>query len=338
MIKEALSKVTGGEDLSLPEAKEVMQEIMTGQVTPAQMGGYLVALRMKGETIQEIAGSALAMREQASLIRPSSDVLLDTCGTGGDGAGSFNISTTVAIIAAAAGIRVAKHGNRAVSSNAGSADVLEALGIKVDLAPQKVQDCIDSVGIGFMFAPVFHQAMKHAAGPRRELGMRTIFNLLGPLTNPAQVNRQVLGVFAPHLTEVFALVLAEIGCEKAFVLHGHGGMDELSLSGPNKVTKMSQGRPETFLLSAEDLRLRKAGNDALKGGTARENAEIILRVLGGEESFYRDAVLLNAAPCFVLADFTDNLQEGVRMSAEVIGSGAAMKKLEEWKEFTQKVA
>jgi anthranilate phosphoribosyltransferase len=329
MLKPHLAKIMNRKDFTAIEAESAMEIIMTGQATPAQIGGYLVALRMKGETIDEIAGSARAMRSQASPIplNRCCDPLLDTVGTGGDGVHTFNISTAAAFVAAGAGHKVAKHGNRAASSKCGSADVLAALGVHLDLTPEQVAICIDQVGIGFIFAPLFHPAMKNAIGPRRELGQRTIFNILGPLTNPAGAARQVIGVYDPRLTEVLAEVLCELGGQAAFVVYGSGGLDELTPNGSIRVSSLRNGRVTTYSLDAVDLGLRQVKAEHLAGGELPENARLLRRLLSGEDdSPRRDVVLLNAAAA--LATETGDLSAGLERARDSLESGAALNKLD----------
>ncbi|MDI6871475.1 MAG: anthranilate phosphoribosyltransferase [Bacillota bacterium] len=328
MIKEAIAMVVQGHDLSADDMARVMDEVMSGEATPAQIGGLLTALHMKGESPAEIAGAARTMRAKATKVPVNGDGLVDTCGTGGDGKRTFNISTTVAFVVAGAGVRVAKHGNRAVSSGCGSADVLEAVGVRIDLAPERVAACIDEAGIGFLFAPLFHTAMRHAVGPRRELGFRTIFNVLGPLANPAGASRQVLGVYAPELTRTIGRVLLDLGTEHSLVVHGAGGADELTLAGPNLVCECRGGELREYTLRPSDVGLREAPLSALAGGDARENGEIMLRVLRGEEGPRREAVLLNAAAALVAAGRARDLAEGVSLAAESIDRGAALAALE----------
>lgn len=339
MLKPYISKAMQGKDLSLTEAETAMNIIMTGQATQAQIGGYLVALRMKGETIDEIVGSARAMRSQANQVRPSinGDPLLDTAGTGGDGAHTFNISTAAAFVIAGTGRKVAKHGNRAASSRCGSADVLGALGVNLDLAPEQVAACIDQVGIGFLFAPKFHPAMKHAIGPRRELGQRTIFNILGPLTNPAGATHQLIGVYDPSLTHSLAEVLGELGGRAAFVVHGYGGLDELTTNGPNRVSHLHKGRVSTFELDPSELNLRRAPASSLQGGDPEENARILSSVLAGEDnSPRRDVVLLNAAAALATED--GDLHSALSEATQALESGAALEKMEALVAFSQTVA
>jgi len=334
MIREAISKVTKGENLTQKEANGVMNEIMEGNATDAQIGSFLTALKMKGETPEEITGCAQVMREKALPLRSRHSVLVDTCGTGGDGTGTFNISTTAAFVAAGAGLAVAKHGNRSVSSQSGSADVLEALGIKIDLAPNEVEQVLNKIGIGFLYAPNFHKAMKYAVGPRKEIGIRSIFNILGPLTNPARAQYQVVGVYDPKLTEIVARGLEGLGVEAAFVVHGAGGLDELSTLGPSKITQLNKGSIKTFEISPEDFGLPRSRLNSLKGGNAQHNAEITRKVLSGEKGPHRDIVVINAAAVFSAAGLTGSLEEGVKLAQNTIDSGQALDKLEELKEVS----
>jgi anthranilate synthase/phosphoribosyltransferase len=340
-IKTAIGKVMGRESLTIEEAEEVMSQIMGGEATPAQIGAYLMALRMKGETVDEITGSARAMRRSAVMVKPATppEELVDTCGTGGDGVGTFNISTTAAFVVAGTGQKVAKHGNRAASSKSGSADVLAALGVNLDLTPEQVADAIDEVGIGFLFAVKHHPAMKHAIGPRRELGVRTIFNALGPLTNPAGAKAQIIGVYDEQLTEPLARVLGQLGSKGAFVVHGHGGLDELTTTGPNKVSRLQDGRVVTETLDPAELGFAKADPAELLGGTAEENAQITRDVLSGKkDGSRRDVVALNAAAALVAAGKADDLRAGLELANESIDSGAALAVLEKFIKFTQRFA
>jgi anthranilate phosphoribosyltransferase len=337
-IKTAINKVMNGESLDVAEAEEVMAQIMAGEATPAQIGSYLTALRMKGETVPEITGSVRAMRRSAVPVRPavSPAELVDTCGTGGDGAGTFNISTTAAFVVAGTGQKVAKHGNRSVSSKSGSADVLLALGVNLELTPEQVAQAIDRVGIGFLFAPKLHPAMKHAIGPRRELGVRTIFNILGPLTNPAGAQAQVIGVYDEQLTEPLAQVLAELGSRGAFVVHGHGGLDELTTTGPNRVSRLQQGQVVTETLDPAELGFAPANPADLAGGAAEENAEITRSILAGQETGpRRDVVLLNAAAALVAAGKAADLPAGIEQANHSLASGAALAVLNNFVAFTQ---
>ncbi len=334
-----IAKLLQREILTADEAEAAMHTIMSGEATPAQIGGYLIALRMKGETVDEITGSARAMRNHASRVHVNlnGDPLLDTAGTGGDGAHTFNISTAAAFVIAGAGRKVAKHGNRAASSRCGSADVLGALGVNLDLTPEQVGACIDKIGIGFLFAPKFHPAMKHAVGPRRELGQRTIFNVLGPLTNPAGATHQLIGVYDPALTHTMAEVLGALGGRAAFVVHACDGLDELSTAGPNRVSHLKDGRVTTFALDATELGLRRVARDDLHGGDPEENARMLRAVLSGEDhSPRRDVVLLNAAAA--LAVDTGDLRAGLREATEALDSGAALAKLDALVDMSQRVA
>jgi anthranilate phosphoribosyltransferase len=336
MLKPYVAKVMRGESLTVEEAEQAMQIIMSGEATDAQIGGYLVALRMKGETVQEITGSARAMRAHSSRVpyRRNGSSLLDTAGTGGDGAHTFNISTTAAFVIAGAGRKVAKHGNRAASSRCGSADVLNAMGVNLDLTPEQVAQCIDAVGIGFIFAPRFHPAMKYAIGPRRELGQRTIFNMLGPLTNPAGATHQLIGVYDPALTELLAEVLASLGGQAAFVVHGHGGLDELTTSGPNRVSHLHNGQVSTYNLDASDFGLRPAAPDDLIGGDPVENAAMLRALLcGDDKSPRRDVVLLNSAAA--LATETGDFAAGLDAARQSLDSGAALSMLDTLAAFSQ---
>ena len=327
-MQKAIAKVIDGDDLRRDEMVDVMNQIMSGEATDAQIGAFLIALRLKGESVDEIAGAAAVMREKATPIATKHDVIVDTCGTGGDHSGTFNISTTAAFVAAGAGLCVAKHGNRAATSQSGSADVLMALGVNIEASPETVSQCLDEVGIGFLFAPALHGAMKYAIGPRRELGVRTIFNALGPLTNPAGARRQVIGVYSAALTETLAGVLATLGAERAYVVHGADGLDEMTLTGPTKVSELKDGAVSTYRVSPGEVGLGQARAAALKGGDADSNAAITLSVLKGAEGPARDIVLLNAAAAIVAGGKASDLREGVQVAAEAIDSGRAMAKLE----------
>ena len=336
-IKAAIAKIMERKHLREDEAEAVMTQIMNGEATPAQIGAYLTALRMKGETTPEITGSARAMRNAAVKVRPATTGLVDTCGTGGDGAGTFNISTTAAFVVVGAGQPVAKHGNRSVSSKTGSADVLEALGVNLDLTPEQVAASIDEVGLGFMFAPRLHPAMRHAIGPRRELGVRTIFNLLGPLTNPAGVEAQVIGVYDGDLTHTVAEVLGSLGSKAAFVVHGYGGLDEMTTSGPTTVSMLQHGQVTTTELHPGDLGFSIARAEDLRGGDAAKNAAITRAILAGEDrSPRRDVVLLNAAAALVVGGKAKTLPEGIALANESIDRGAALGVLENLVAFTRK--
>lgn len=338
-IQRAIDVISRFGQLRVEEAEAVMHQIMRGEATEAQIGAYLMGLRMKGETEAEILGSARAMRANAIQVPTRSDGdLLDTCGTGGDRSGTFNISTAVAFVAAGAGVRIAKHGNRASTSRCGSADVLAELGVNLDLTPEQVGRCVDEIGIGFLFAPRLHPAMKHAIGPRRELGVRTIFNVLGPLTNPAGARAQIIGVYDERLTEPLAQVLGELGSRGAFVVHGHGGLDELTTTGPNRVSRLQEGSVTTEMLDPADLGFARASLADLLGGTAEENAEITRSILAGRENgARRDVVLLNAAAALVAAGRADDLPAGIKQANESLDSGAALVVLERFIEFTKKI-
>jgi anthranilate phosphoribosyltransferase len=315
-----------------------MGEIMRGEATPAQIAAFITALRCKGETVEEITGCARAMRAEASTISLDQEIVLDTCGTGGDGASTFNISTATALVAAGAGVTVAKHGNRAVSSKCGSADVLEGLGVKIDLPPDAVKECIEEVGIGFLFAPVFHQAMKHAVGPRRDIGIRTVFNILGPLTNPAGANAQVMGVYSPELTQVMAHVLDNLGSKRSIVVHGKDGSDELSIAGQTQVSELQPRGVTNYEVSPEDLGLPRYDMSEIVGGSVEENVRILLEVLQGKEGAARDAVILNGAAAMVVASKCSILREGAEIAREAIDSGSAMQKLDALRGFTARFA
>lgn len=340
MIREAIDAIVShGRSLSEDEAAAVMRDIMSGEATPAQIGAFLVALRLKGETVDEITGMARVMREHALAV-PAAGLsgLVDTCGTGGDASGTFNVSTAAAFVVAAAGAPVAKHGNRAMTSACGSADVLEALGAKIDLDPERVARCIREVGIGFMFAQSFHPAMKHVAGPRREIGVRTVFNVLGPLTNPAGAAHQLLGVARPELAPLLAGALGRLGSRHALVVHGHGGLDELSLAGPSTVHELRGGALREYTVSPEEVGLAEAPNESVRGGSPEENAGALRGVLDGEPGPLRDITLLNAAAALVAADLAADLKEGVGMAARAVDSGGAREKLNAFVRLTGSLA
>jgi anthranilate phosphoribosyltransferase len=335
MIQSAISELMDGRDLTQEGARNVMRSIMDGEATPAQIGAFLVALRIKGETADEIAGCAEAMREHVLVVRPTRTDLVDTAGTGGDGAGTFNISTAAALVAAAAGAGVAKHGNRAVSSSSGSADVLEALGFNLELPPETIARSIDELGFGFLFAPTHHPAMRHAAPVRRDLATRTVFNVLGPLTNPAGARAQVVGVYAPELVPTIAEVLARLGAERAFVVHGAAGVDELSPAGPNLVCEVANGQVRRREIDPLDLGIDRCTPEELGGGDPADNAETIRRIFAGAEGGKRDAVLLNAAGAIAAGGLARDLGEGVGLAREAIDSGAAGERLEALIAFSQ---
>jgi len=334
MIREALAAVVDGKDLSEDEAGQVMREIAGGEATPAQIGAFLIALRMKGETVDEIVGMMRVMREKALPVEVGGD-LLDTCGTGGDGSGTFNVSTAAAFVCVGAGVRVAKHGNRAASSASGSADVLEALGAKIELTPEQVRECIDTTGMGFMFAQAFHPAMRVVGPVRRELGVRTIFNILGPLTNPARPQHQLFGVGDAGIAPRVAAVLGRIGTKRALVVHGDDGLDEVSLSAPTRVSELRDGRVVDYAFTPEDGGLSAAPREVLKGGSPEENAERIRRIFDGEMGPGRDFVLINAGAALLAAERAATLREGVRLAAHSIDSGAARRALEAFVETTR---
>ena len=331
MIQGVIQQLIDGRDLDRGAARGTMDQIMSGGATDAQIGAFLIALRCKGETVDEIAGFAEAMREKATPIGGGREPMIDTCGTGGDGSGTFNISTAVAFVAAGAGLCVAKHGNRAMSSKCGSADVLAALGVDVEASPEKVATCLDEVGIGFLFAPKLHGAMKHAIGPRKEIGTRTVFNILGPLTNPAGARRQLIGVFAAELTERMAAVLRALGSERALVVHGSDGLDELTLTGPSQVTELRDGELETYEVAPGDFGYEVVDGSALVGGDAAENARILTDVLKGIAGAPRDVVVMNAAAAIVAGGLADRLQDGAARAEAAIESGKALAALENLK-------
>ena len=341
MITTILPKLLNREDLTQYESEAVMNQIMSGEATEAQIGGYLIALRMKGETVDEITGSARAMRAHVTRVKTSttSQTLIDTAGTGGDGSHTFNISTTSAFIIAGTGRAVAKHGTRAASSQCGSADVLAAAGVSLDLTPEQVSTCIDEVGIGFLFAPTFHPAMRHAIGPRRELKQRTIFNVLGPLTNPAGATHQLIGVYDPALTETMAQVLGELGARAAIVVHGHGGLDELTVSGPNRVSQlMPNGSVRTYELDPDKYGFSvEYSDDALRGGIPSKNATIMRKILEGDPNeTRRDTVILNAAAA--IATETESMETALTEARQALASGAALAKLNSLVETSQRLA
>ncbi|MCP4575002.1 MAG: anthranilate phosphoribosyltransferase [Deltaproteobacteria bacterium] len=349
MIKEAIAKVVDRQNLTEQEMLSTMNEIMTGQATAAQIGSFLTALRMKGETVAEITGAAKVMREKAGKIdvnnhlvnidrdeiNAEDETLLDIVGTGGDGTRTFNVSTTTAFVAAGAGLRVAKHGNRAVSSLCGSADVLENLGVNLDINHADVERCVNEVGIGFLYAPSFHGAMKYAAKPRREIGLRTLFNLLGPLTNPANANVQVLGVYSPDLTEMMASVLNNLGTREAFVVCGEGTYDEISICGKTKITHLKNNALNTFDIEPETYGFKRAAAKDIQGGNAKRNAEIIRRILDGEKGPKRDMVLLNAASAYVASGLDTDFGEGIKRAETVIDSGRGKEKMDALVDFTR---
>ncbi|NWG11914.1 MAG: anthranilate phosphoribosyltransferase [Acidobacteria bacterium] len=348
-IVEAIRKIVEGQHLSRVEAASVMSDIMSGRTTDAQIASFLTGLRMKGETVEELIGFASVIRSRAVRVRPKADVaaalsgtdremLVDTCGTGGDATGTFNISTATAFVLAGSGIRVAKHGNRSVSSLCGSADVVEALGIRIDLPAESVARCIDEVGIGFLYAPLLHDAMRYVMLPRREMKIRTVFNLLGPLCNPADANAQVLGVFSEKLTEVMAQVLFELGARRALVVHGLDGLDEITITGESKISEVREGTIRTYYVTPEDFDLARAPIEEIQGGDARRNAEIIRELLSGAAGARRDVVLLNAAAGLVAGGKAEGLRQAIGLAREAIDSGNAIAKLEALVELTRQLA
>ncbi len=330
-IQDSIARLIEEQNLTRDQMVGTMNQIMSGGATDAQIGGFLVALRLKGETAEEIAGAAEVMREKATRIVTRHATVVDTCGTGGDGSGTFNISTAAAFVVAGAGLCVAKHGNRAATSLCGSADVLKELGVNIEAAPETVVRCLDEVGIGFLFAPALHGAMKYAIVPRRELGVRTVFNALGPLTNPAGATRHLIGVYSRSLTGRLAEVLRTLNSERAFVVHGLDGLDEITTTGPTQVSELKNGTVSTYEIRPEDLGIARATTGDLAGGNAETNAAILRRVLNGEPGGRLDVVLLNAAAAIVAGGAADDLPAGIALAREAVDSGRAMEKLEELK-------
>ena len=329
MIQEAIGQLVAGQDLSQAQAAQVMDEIMSGEATPAQFGAFVTALRIKGETADEIAGMAQGMRDKSNRVEYTS-ALVDTCGTGGDASGSFNVSTAAAFVIAASGLRVAKHGNRAMTSQSGSADVLEALGVKLELTPEQVRRCIDEASIGFMFAPAFHPAMRFAAGPRREIGIRTVFNILGPLTNPAGATHQLLGVADSSLGRMMAEVLLRLGSEHVLVVHGADKVDEMSICAPTQIWELYEGNIHEYTVTPEDVGLTRAASGSVKGGTAQENAATLRAILGGQQSGpILDMVLLNAAGALVAGNKVVGLPKAVEAARELVSNGSALKRVDD---------
>jgi anthranilate phosphoribosyltransferase len=334
VIREAIRAVADHQTLTEQQAWAAMGEIMDGEATSAQIGAFITALRMRGETVDEIAGFARAMRERALRVVPRVDRLVDVVGTGGDRVSTFNVSTTTAFVAAGAGAHVAKHGNRAVSRQSGSADVLEALGVNIQVAPEVVQRCIEDIGIGFLFAPIYHAAMRHAAGPRKEIGIRTVFNILGPLANPAAASSLLVGTYDPALVRIMAEVLGELGVRRAMVVHGDG-MDEISTLGPTQVGELRDGRVQLRTIDPKALGLTPPPPEAIAGGTPQQNAEVAVAVLRGTRGPARDLVVLNAGAALVAAELADDLREGAALAERAIDSGAAHEKLEELRVHTR---
>lgn len=334
MIKEAINILVSGNSLSTEEAAAVMSEVMDGKATPSQIGAFLTAMRIKGETAEEIAGLAAVMREKALRVNVAEPVV-DIVGTGGDGTGTFNISTAASFVAAGAGLKIAKHGNRAASSQCGSADVLEALGVKIELGPEQVKECLEQVGIGFMFAQAFHPAMKYVAPSRREIGIRTVFNILGPLTNPAGAKAQVLGVADTTLTLKMATVLKTLGCKHALVVHGEDGLDEITTTAKTFIVELRNDNIRSYEITPEKMGFKRANNSSLKGGTAKENADLLRSVLSGKKGPQCDIVLANAAAALVVGGRVVTFEEGVTLAGEVIDNGQALQKLEQFIELSQ---
>ena len=333
-IQQAIAQLVAGANLTEQEMVEVMNQVMTGEATPIQVGAFLTALRIQGETVEEVTGAARVMREKASHVDAGEGCVLDTCGTGGDGKNTFNISTTVAFVVAAAGITVAKHGNRAVSSGSGSADVLGALGVKIDVPKETVERCLREVGLGFLFAPALHGAMKYAAAPRREVGIRTIFNLLGPLTNPANASHQLLGIYDGALIETVAQVLGNLGSQRAMVVHGDEGLDEISLCGPTSVADWRDGAVHRYTLDPEEFGFEKCPADRLTAADAAECAAIVTAVLKGEPGPARDIVLLNSGAALCVSERVATIADGIDLARERIDSGAALETLQHLVEVT----
>lgn len=334
MIKAVLGTLVEAINLKEEEARKVMGEIMEGKATPAQIASFLTALRMKGETVAEITGFARAMLKKVDAFSIKIDTLVDTCGTGGDNHNTFNISTAVALVVAGAGLSVAKHGNRALSSKCGSADVLEALGVKLTTPKEKVKECLEKIGIGFLFAPCCHPAMKYALAPRQEMGMRTVFNILGPLINPLGANVRLMGVHSSSLTEPLAKVLKNLGVESAFVVWGEDGLDEISINARTRITELKEGKIKTYYIRPEDFAMARASLQEIRGGDREENARIIKDILGGEKGAKRDVVLINAAACLVAAERAKSFKEGIEIAKNSIDSGKAKKKLQSLINFT----
>ncbi|MFO0773644.1 MAG: anthranilate phosphoribosyltransferase [Nitrospiraceae bacterium] len=338
MLKHAIAKLADKADLTEKETEEALAHIMDGQATPAQMAAFLMGLRVKGETVEEIAGAVRTMRAKAARIRVGAANVVDTCGTGGDGAHTFNISTTAAFVVAGAGMTVAKHGNRSVSSKCGSADVLSALGVKIDLPAERVAECIEAVGVGFLFAPLYHSAMKHCAATRQEMGIRTLLNILGPLSNPAGASLQVVGVYDARLTELLARVLVHLGAQHCFVVHGMDGLDEITLTGKTMVAEGKAGVVKTYYVEPKDFGIERAPKKELVGGSAEDNAAITREILQGRKGPKRDIVCMNAAPALVAGGIVKTLREGCEVAGRTIDSGRAIAKLDQLVAYTKKAA
>lgn len=336
-MKEAIRKISEGHSLTVEEARQAAEHMLSGEATQAQIGAYLTALRMKGETLEEIIGSAMVLRDKAEHIRPKVGTYIDLVGTGGDGINSFNISTTSAFVAAGAGLSVAKHGNRAISSRSGAGDVLEALGINILADPEKVEQEVEQVGIGFMFAPVFNKSMRYVGQARAEMGIRSIFNILGPLANPSGAKNQVIGVYSPDLTEVIAMAMKELGVERAMVVSAMDGMDELSTAEDTRVSEIRDGKVETYTLTPEQFGFRRSAREELKGAEGAENARITRAILNGEDKgAKRDIVLFNAGAALYIGGMADNIEKGISLAAQTIDSQRALEKLESLVEFSNK--
>ena len=333
-IREAIEKIVNRLNLTEAETVDVMNQIMTGEATPLQVASFLTALRMKGETVEEITGAARVMREKAHRVSVGSKTVLDTCGTGGDQKGTFNISTTSAFVVAGAGVNVAKHGNRSVSSQSGSADVLAALGVKVDAPKERVEQCIAEIGIGFLFAPLLHEAMKYAVGPRRDIGIRTVFNLLGPLTNPAMASYQLIGIYSGELVATIANVLKNLGSARAMVVHGLEGLDEISLCGPTKVAELRDGQVKQYLIEPEQFGLKRCPLEDLHGGSAEQSAVIVKAVLDGQQGPARGVVALNSGAALYVSGSAASVADGIKLAAQSIDSGNARRKLDQLVELT----
>ena len=334
MIKEAITKLVEKTDLTGVETETVMEEIMSGLATQAQIASFLTALRIKGETVEEITGAARVMRSKATRINVAAHNIVDTCGTGGDRSHTFNISTSAAFVVAGAGVTVAKHGNRSVSSACGSADVLKALGVNIDIQPERVEKCVNEIGIGFLFAPVHHPAMRYAIGPRQEIGIRTMFNILGPLTNPAGASCQIIGVYSAHLTETLAHVLLNLGSTHCMVVHGSDGLDEITITGETRVSEGRKGKVRTYQIRPGDYGIKTGTIEDIKGGNADDNAGILMKILQGEMGQRRDIVLLNAAAGIFVGGKASDLNSAIRVAEESIDSGKALAKLEALKRAT----
>ncbi len=334
MMKNVLKMLVERKNLQEEEARQVMKEIMEGKATPAQIASFLTALRMKGETVAEITGFARAMLEKVDTFSIKIDTLVDTCGTGGDSLNTFNISTVVALVVAGAGLTVAKHGNRALSSKCGSADVLEALGVKLTTSKEKVKECLEKIGIGFLFAPCCHPAMKYALAPRQEMGMRTVFNILGPLINPLRANVRLMGVHSSSLTESLARVLKNLGVRSAFVVWGEDGLDEISIKARTRITELKEGKIKTYYIRPEDFGMQRASLEEIRGGDREENARILKDILRGGKGAKRDIILINTAACLVAAGRVKSFKEGIKIAKDSVDSGKANRKLESLVEFT----